>query len=129
MLGRKTCQEFLSKDFVLAETNTKVFGGPWSQAQKDKFARGSQPNFLPVIPLAGSAAQPQELDPWPAGKLNPENYRDAIERRFRAILRCATPPSRWLRAASWAGGVVSDGLVADKVIDAINDYLAEAELR
>jgi hypothetical protein len=128
MLGRRNCRDFLLKDFALAANNSKVFGGPWNQLQKDAYARGMQAGFLPIIPLTGTAAQPQELDQWPAGKLKPEDYRDAIEDRFRAILKAATPPAKWLKLASWAGGLVSDGLVADKVIDAMNDYLREAEL-
>ena len=130
MLGRKSCRDFLAKEFVLPETNAKVFGAPWTQQQKDAYAREAGRGFLPIIPLTGSAAETQELDPWPAGKLNPEDYRHAIEERFRAILRCATPGSKFnlLKAASWFGGVVSDGLVADKVIEAMNHYLEEAEL-
>jgi hypothetical protein len=128
MLGRLNCRDFLLRDFALADTNMKVFGGPWTQQQKDAYAPGMQAGFLPIIPLTGTAAQPQNLDVWPAGKLKPEDYRDAIEGRFRAILRAATPPAKWFKLASWAGGVVSDGLVADKVIDAMNNYLKEAEL-
>lgn len=130
MLGRRSCRDFLAKEFVLPETNTNVFGAPWTGQQKDAFARDAGPGFLPVIPLTGSAAQPQDLDPWPAGKLNPEDYRRAIEKRFRAILRCATPASKlnWLKAASWLGGIVSDGAVADKVVEAMNHYLEDAEL-
>ena len=127
MLGRQNCRDFLLKDFALAENNTKVFGGPWTQPQKDAYARGTQP-LLPIIPLTGTAAQPQNLDEWPAGKLDPEDYRDAIEKRFRKILEAAAPPTKWLKLASWAGGLVSDGLVADKVIAAMSDYLTEAEL-
>jgi hypothetical protein len=128
LLGRQNCRDFLLKDFALAENNVRVFGGPWTPPQKDKYAPGMQPGFLPIIPLTGTAAQPQQLDQWPAGKLKPEDYRNAIEERFRAILKTATPPTKWLKLASWAGGLVSDGLVADKVIEAMNDYLKEAEL-
>ena len=127
MLGRLNCRDFLFKDFALGERNMKVFGSPWTQQQKDAYARGTHP-FLPIIPLMGTAAQPQNLDAWPAGKLDPEAYRKAIEKRFRKILEAAAPPTKWLKLASWAGGLVSDGLVADKVIAAMSDYLTEAEL-
>ena len=128
MLGRRNCRDFLLRDFALAENNTKVFGTPWTQPQRDAYAPGMQAGFLPIIPLTGTAAQPQNLDEWPSGKLDPEDYRDAIEARFRAVLKAATPPTKWLKLTSWAGGLVSDGLVADKVIKAMNDYLKEAEL-
>ena len=50
--------------------------------------------------------------------------------RYRAILECATPASHfhWLKRAAWLGGLISDGHVADKVIDAMESYLEEAEL-
>ena len=128
MLGRQNCRDFLFKEFSLGENNMKVFGGPWSQQQKDAYARGTQPDFLPIIPLTGTAAQPQNLDAWPAAKLNPVDYRDAIEDRFRAILRCATPHPLLWQLASIIAGRASDGLVADKVIDAMQNYLKEAEL-
>lgn len=128
LLGRRDCQEFLSQEFALAENNTKVFGGPWTDAQKARFAKGAGQGFLPIIPLIGAAAQPQPLDPWPRGKLDPERYRDGIEARFRAILRSAVPfKLRW-QLAALLGGVVGDGPVADKLIGAINDYLRDAQL-
>ena len=128
MLGRQSCRDFLYKEFALAETNAKVFGGPWTDEQKKAYAQGTQPGCLPIIPLVGTARQPQDLDPWPAGKLDPEDYRDAIEARFRAILKCATPQQLGWHLGAWLGGVVGDRLVADKVIDAIKNYLAKAEL-
>lgn len=130
ILGRKNCQEFLFKEFALAENNTKVFGDPWTQQQTDTYAQGTQPRFLPIVPLTGTARQPQQLEPWPRGQLRPKVYRDAIEDRYRAILECATPASNfnWLKRAAWLGGLLSDDLVADKVIDAMNNYLEQAEL-
>jgi hypothetical protein len=130
MLGRRDCQVFLQREFILAETNKRVFGTPWSAAQKQQYVSGITPaGFLPIIPLTGTAALEQQLDPWPAGKLDPERYRRAIEKRYRALLRVATPNSRWLRAAAWLGARVSDGSVADKVIEAINTALVSASLK
>lgn len=128
MLGRQSCRDFLRKEFVLPETNTKVFGGPWSQQQKDAYAQDAGPGFLPLIPLTGTAAQPQGLDEWPAGQLNPESYRRAIEDRFRAILRVAAPKPLLWQIASIVGGHITERLVADKVIEAMNNYLEDAEL-
>jgi hypothetical protein len=128
ILGRASCRDFLFKEFALAENNAKVFGTAWTQAQKQRFAQGTLPGFLPIIPLIGTAARDQLRDDWPAGKLNPERYRDAIEERFRAILKVAAPhPVLW-QLASAVAGHISDDLVADKVIDAINNYLNDAQL-
>jgi len=129
MLGRKSCRDFLFREFALAETNAKVFGAPWTQAQKQRFAQGTQLGFLPIIPLTGTAAQEQPLDSWPAGKLDPQRYRNAIEKRFQAILKVATPhPVLW-QLATVVAGHISEGLVADKVISAIEQYLDEAQLK
>src|ERR1700732_1897503 len=51
MLGRRNCRDFLLRDFALAENNTKVFGTPWTQPQRDAYAPGMQAGFLPIIPL------------------------------------------------------------------------------
>src|SRR5262249_5961614 len=109
MLGRRSCRDFLFKEFALAENNAKVFGAPWTQAQKQRFAQGTLPGFLPIIPLTGTAAQDQPRDDWPAGKLDPESYRDAIEKRFRAILEVAAPhPVLWKLASDVAGHISDD---------------------
>lgn len=134
LLGRQSCRDFLFKEFALAEGNAKVFGpavhngSPWTPEQKAKFATGTLPGYLPVIPLMGTAAQPQDVDDWPRRKLDPEIYRDAIEHRFRAILRAASPrPLTW-QVAGIVAGHLSEGFVADKVIEVMNDYLKKAEL-
>src|SRR5262249_28657248 len=127
MLGRQSCRDFLRKEFVLPEANTKVFGDAWTQQQKDAYAQDAGPGFLPLIRLTATAAQPQDLDDWPAGQLDPDDYRRAVEARFRAILRVAAPKPLFWQIASIVGGHVSEGLVADKVIDAMNNYLEEAE--
>jgi Patatin-like phospholipase len=130
MLGRRDCRDYLYSELALPESNAKVFGGPWTAAQKEAYAQGAGPGFLPLIPLIGTAAQAQDLDPWPAGRLDPEIYRGAIERRLRALLEAAAPasPLGWLKKAAWLGGLAGAAPVADKVIEAMRAYLREAEL-
>jgi len=134
LLGRQSCRDFLAKEFVLAETNTKVFGpaaqngSPWTAAQKARFATDAGAGFLPIIPLMGTAAQPQDTEIWPRGQLKPERYRDAIEDRFRAVLRAASPHPLIWQISSIVAGHIGEGLVASKVIDAVNNYLREAKL-
>ena len=62
LLGRQNCRDFLFKEFALGERNYKVFGpavendSPWTGPQRQQFAQGTLPGFLPIIPLTGTAA-------------------------------------------------------------------------
>jgi hypothetical protein len=123
MLGRLDCRQLLLREFILDENNGVVFGTLWSASQKTGYAAHTRARFLPIIPLMGTAASEQDLDPWPAGKLDPARYRQEMQKRYRAILRAETPNSKWLRAASWLAGHVGDGYIADKVIDTTNASL------
>ncbi len=123
LLGRKNCQDFLSKTFVLSEKNAKVFDKPWTAAQKEKYAKEAPEGMQPIIPLVGSAAFPQNLDPWPAGKLDPETYRGAIEERFSAIANQVVP-TIWGRLGGWS----LKSSAADFVIKAMKAYLESARL-
>jgi hypothetical protein len=126
LLGRANCQQFLRDQFMLGEKNP-VFEG-WSDAQRKRFQRSSAPGMLPIVPLVGAAAVEQEIEPWPAGKLDPKTYRDAIKKRFKTILekqavgllaKSLAPPAAWL----------TEGEVADYVINAMNAYLDKAALK
>ena len=54
----------------------------------------------PIIPLVGSAANPQELAPWPVGKLEPVSYQHGVAARFRAIVELETAGSRPKRSSA-----------------------------
>ncbi len=127
LLGRKNCQDFLRSTFVLAEANP-VFGGPWSADQKAALAKYAQPGFLPIIPLMGSAAIDETLDPWPKGKLRPEHYRDPIERRFRAIFETELSGGPLRLVLGWIAAHATQASAADYVIGLMKDYLAKAKL-
>jgi hypothetical protein len=126
LLGRANCRQFLRDQFLLGEKNP-VFDG-WSDAQREQFQSSSVPGMLPIVPLVGAAAAQQEIEPWPAGKLDPDTYRDAIKKRFKTILekqavgrlaKALAPPAAWL----------TEGDVADRVINAMNAYLDKAALK
>jgi hypothetical protein len=127
LLGRKNCQDFLRSTFVLAEGNP-VFDGCWTADQKAALAKDAGSGFLPIIPLTGSAAVDETLDPWPKGKLHPENFRDPIERRFRAIFETELSGGPLRSVLGWIAAHSTQASVADYVIGLMKDYLVEAGL-
>jgi hypothetical protein len=126
LLGRKNCQDFLRTTFVLAENNP-VFDGCWTADQKAALAKQT-PGFLPIIPLMGSAAIDETLDPWPKGKLDPERYRDAIDRRFRAIFETELSGGPIRSVLGWLAAHATQRSVADYILGLMKNYLAEARL-
>jgi hypothetical protein len=127
LLGRKNCQDFLRTTFVLAENNP-VFDGCWTPDQKAALAKRARPGFLPIIPLMSSAAIDETLDPWPKGKLDPERYREAIERRFRAIFETELSGGPLRSVLGWIAAHAAQASVADYVLGMMKDYLVEAHL-
>jgi len=65
MLGRRNCQRFLDKHFVLPEGNPLF--ADWSSEMKVKYRvdKLGKPH-LPIVPLLGPAREEVPLDRWPA---------------------------------------------------------------
>jgi hypothetical protein len=130
LLGRQNCQTFLRSTFSLAADNP-VFAG-WTAGEKTKWqmrtpAGGNVP-MLPIIPLLDAAAVDEVLDPWPKGKLDPEQYRDALEERFRAIFELELSGSLIRSVLSWVGAHATQSQAADYVIGVMRTYLKKAGL-
>lgn len=84
ILGRVNCQAYLKQEFVLPDSNPLF--SKWTNSQKSAFgvtANGAR--YLPLIPLMGNCAVPETALPWPTGALDPEEYRDLIDARLKAI--------------------------------------------
>jgi Patatin-like phospholipase len=126
LLGRQNCQRFLRETFVLDRDNP-VFVD-WSTGDKANFRGAADPGMLPVIPLCGDAAVDETLDPWPKGKLNPEQYRAGIEARFRAIFELELSGPFLRSVLSWVGAHLTERQAADFVIGAMRKYLSTAGL-
>jgi hypothetical protein len=129
LLGRANCQAYLRTQFVLPQENP-VFAGAWTQKQIARYgvtdAAGKV--LLPLIPLMGDAAIPETLDPWPKGALKPEDFRDAIEERFKGVVAKAGPD--FLGSfVTWLVEHVGDGKAADFVIEKMNQALDDWKLR
>lgn len=127
LLGRQNCQRFLQETFILAETNP-VMKGFWTDDQKERFAPAAGPGMLPIIPLIDEAAVDEMRDPWPKGKLEPEQYRKGIEDRFRAIFELELSGSLLRSILSWVGAHATEKQAADYVIGAMRASLAKAGL-
>lgn len=126
-LGRQNCQDFLKNEFLLERTNPIMMYG-WEPAQlaAHNLSGAAQ---LPIIPLLGSARTPQTLDDWPVEKLDPETFRQMIEKRFNAILAYELSEHPALKAVAWIAEQVVDGKVADAVIGAMQSYIDSAKTR
>jgi hypothetical protein len=86
MLGRRNCQQFLRRHFVLGETNNLF--NDWDPILKNKYRieRDGKP-LLPVIPLVGSC-EPEISEPkWPE---YPEErlafLRDRLDQRLGKVI-------------------------------------------
>jgi len=127
LLGRQNAWSFLKSELVLPDTNMAVFGGTWTSAAKADFGViGSDgKRYLPLIPLYGATAPQPGTVPWPIKVLDPEIYRDAIEQRYKALVKIQIPSgllaSIFGSVAAWA----TEGSVADAAIAAMTDYVAK----
>lgn len=91
ILGRRNCQRFLQKYFVLPASNP-LFNS-WSEVLKinPQFQvkkEGEQDTFLPIIPLFGSAKKEINLPPWP--KYRTENFK-ALEKQIQERIQVVIP--------------------------------------
>jgi hypothetical protein len=111
---------------VLGDQNP-LFSG-WSAADRADFRQAAGAGFLPIIPLVGSAAIDAIVEDWPTGTLDPENYRDPIEARFRAIFQLELSGDIGKSALAWIGAQVTQKQAADYIINAMKTYLQTAGL-
>lgn len=85
MLGRRNCQRFLGRRFVLGENNPLF--DRWKGAQRERYAvERDGHTLLPVVPLVGEAATEVPALPWPrypAARL--AELEKQIEARFTAV--------------------------------------------
>jgi len=134
LLGRANCQTYLQTEFVLP-VGAAAFGDGWKDVPTAGFAvplHDGNPTDgatgLPIIPLLGTAAVTETMVPWPAGALNPEVFRPAIEARFRAIVDAGLTGNFGKRLAAWLVNELADGSVADYVIAQMKAALSALSL-
>ncbi len=130
LLGRANAQAFLKNTFVL-DANNPVFAtwpAPLKNSPDYKIVDPNGNQFLPIIPLMGTARIPETLDPWPVGKLDPESYRDAIEARFRALVEYEGSGGLLSGIAAWAVAHLGQKSIADLIITSMKTALGEWKL-
>jgi hypothetical protein len=128
LLGRKNCQDFLRQFFVLPEANP-LFDG-WRNAANINIVEYQVRDptgavFLPIIPLTGDTRVKETLDPWPAGKFNPETLRVAIEARFTRLLSAEFAKGPLTDLLTWLAGKVTEQSAADYIIGLMNQALQD----
>lgn len=126
-LGRYCCQYYLlnQNETWLPNTNS-IFGIAEEKKNGDK---------LPLIPLYGSAADPQKIPEWPSwAKFSPDSLKDSIHRRLEAVIDAQIAV---LEDGMNLGGVKKmfiDGFIGtikffelDKAVDAIVSQIEDAK--
>ncbi|WP_144185359.1 patatin-like phospholipase family protein [Elioraea rosea] len=95
LLGRRNCQSFLRKYFVLPEGNPLFSTPGWTEEARVRFGilpRGDTRRHLPIVPLCSSAegldlgapeAAPEPT--WPAGAFRAADVKTRIEERVAAV--------------------------------------------
>ena len=131
LLGRRNCQAFLSKHFVLP-IGAEAFDGHWDHIVFDAMdspeAIRPDQGYRPIIPLFGSAAVEEPLPDWPVDTIKLETLRGAIRSRIAAFIVGVSGLSGWKRWAIRAMAALLKCWLANLAIDALRKALEEAKL-
>lgn len=130
-LGRRNCQAFLKKHFVLDQNNS-LFKN-WTAKEKQDFG-GAVPGYLPIIPLTGDGVtKPINQPQWPTGLYHLDGIDNLVETRLKALaenlsdplLKGQFPPIAWIVKL-----IVSQlaGSGADKIMDAVKQAIRDKKL-
>ncbi len=130
-LGRANCQAFLRDVFAVPESNPVVSGWTAAQGAAHGFKKGNI-RYRRLIPLIGTAADPQANIPWPAGKFIPAALQGAVKARVNAVLSNAQSSLK----VGFLGDVylklghdAAVGMVATMIMTAITAEVAKLDNR
>ena len=123
MLGRRNCQRFLQEHFVLPSSNAL-------------FKSGTKKQHHQIIPLVGTAKQPQNQPPWPAYKFGgydvvEQDIKDRIDALYRPLAK-EVGNAPFLSSSWLARGVahvllwVGKGWLKKKVRRTIRNWINDA---
>jgi hypothetical protein len=128
LLGRKNCQEFLRSQFILPQGNP-VFEGCLDGVKLDAWliTQGEQ-TYLPIIPLCGSAAVAEAVDPWPKNKLDPGIFRAGISSRAGKLLEKEVTEGPLANILIWLGARIGGDKIADAAVQAMHAALMKSGL-
>ena len=127
LLGRQNCYDFLKERLVLPAENS-LFKGWKAEHIGAHIIELNGEACLPIIPLISAAAVRPGIDPWPRNLLDPEDFRDGIEARYKAVVGAAAEGSVLSASLSWLAAIATKGCVADYVINLMTQSLIDADL-
>lgn len=123
-LGRANCQDYLRNTFVLPMENPLF--DKWPAPAKAPVNAGGQmvvddagKNCLPIIPLFGSALEPNPIVAWPKGKFDPNTIANAVNQRVGCLLdevEAEVVPSVLARLGLKIVNGPLDGAITDYVV-------------
>ena len=121
LLGRRNCQDYLREEFTLdrenpvfVEAEAAAPGAIWGPIPDD--------GTLPVVPLVGTAAVEQKLDPWPKGRIDLKGAEMLIRRRARRVVDRGTDE---LKSLGTIARFFVENALDERVGDAVADYMIE----
>ncbi|MEX2455490.1 MAG: hypothetical protein WD470_12345 [Rhodospirillaceae bacterium] len=127
-LGRRNCQRFLMRHFLLSENNA-LFDG-WPPAMKKALGRrhpdpeNAAPGLhLPIVPLVGEALRETPWMEWPKmTEADLRVLRGRVGTRSGAVLRALLRPHMW-RVFADGASLALKGWVTGKAMEAIHEDL------
>jgi hypothetical protein len=130
MLGRQNCQQFLRNYLVLPIANPLFdsWRGNAAMVATYQVTDTDGDVYLPIIPVTGGAADPQPLDPWPVGKLDPHSLQAGLEARFTRLLSAEFAKGPLTDVLTWLIAKLTEGAAATAIVNLITQSLKDAGL-
>lgn len=131
LLGRRNAYDFLKNQFALPDANPLF--KDWTADQKTKFSSAAGGiNYLPVVPLLGTAAVPPQYPVWPAGQLDPSTLSSAIDARIKAVVSALenkdVTSNVLIKAILWPIVAKLESSLSEAVINSIKKSLQDSNL-
>jgi predicted acylesterase/phospholipase RssA len=135
LLGRRNCQQFLRRHFLLPAGNNPVFssinpalkqeGSPWVVSMDGE-------RFLPIIPLVGDVTKEEVLPPWPTKAFDPQTLRPLETSRLDAVLdhllRNSIHLNWFFRWVAKLGLIKVRNVAVDKTVEIVTQGLQQRAL-
>lgn len=126
-LGRRNCQQFLRKYFVMPLNKAETFGWPIESSYViERFIDGKKELFYPIIPIIKGSrvdAPEGERNPWPTYSNSESRVLSGkIRNRVTALIEKAFPVG-WI-SSIW----ITLAIVATAVLFGLGEYLKNSQL-
>ncbi|MDN7179714.1 patatin-like phospholipase family protein [Caballeronia sp. SEWSISQ10-4 2] len=131
LLGRRNCQQFLSKHFTLPASNPLFPNDPAFRQQWALPQTGNQTVEIPIIPLVGAVALDEPLPDWPTKPVDLKALKSQADKRLRSVVNGALAMagiSGWKRWLSGLGVWLVKSEALDRAIGLVQKDLHERNL-